>query len=179
MIREQKRPAHPALTRSDAWLLAALTEGSHDGRRVTLPKFVHDADWLNRAIPTFDEISFGFPRLVAHGLMRVNGLTFRATPQAIALRKLVKGGTLGDVPLEMAAAVGARPYPEPETEDRSLGRLAGLGPSDLEAAVREHSAWMERWIRVIDATITAAELVSRRLVAAKRALRRIRTRRRS
>jgi hypothetical protein len=169
----------PALTRSDAWLLAALTEGSHDGRSVTLPNFIHDADWLNRAIPTFDEISFGFPRLVAHGLMTVDGLRFRAPPRAIALRKSVKAGTLGGVLMEMAENVGARPYPEPEVEDRSLGRLPGLRPSDLDAAVRKHSETMEPWIRVIAGTIKAAELVSRPLMAAKRGVRRIRARRRS
>jgi hypothetical protein len=61
---------YPLLTRSDAWLLAALTERSHDGHSVNLRDLVHDADWLNRAIPTYDEISFGLPRLVAAGSNR-------------------------------------------------------------------------------------------------------------
>jgi hypothetical protein len=179
-VRAEAEPTRrPALTRSDAWLLAALTEGSHDGRPVTLPKFVHDADWLNRDIPTFDEISFGFPRLLAHGLMTVDGLRFRAPPRAIALRKSIKAGTLGGVLMEMAENVGARPYPEPEVEDRSLGELPGLIPPDLDAAVRKHSESMEPWIRVISGTIRAAELVSRPLLAAKRGVRRIRARRRS
>jgi len=118
----------PALTRSDAWLLASLTEGSRAGQPVTLAKFVHDADWLNRAIPTFDKLSFGLPRLVAHGLMTVDGLRLRATPRAIALRKSIRGGTLVSVPNGVGERVGARPYPKPEVEDRWLGRLQGLGP---------------------------------------------------
>ena len=179
MRPDAESTGRPALTRSDAWLLAALTEGSHDGRPVNLPQFVDNADWTNRAVPTFDEISFGFPRLIARGLMTVDGLRFRAPPRAIALRKSVKAGTLGGVLIEMAEIVGARPYPEPEVEDRSLGRLPGLRPADLDAAVRKHSASMEPWIRVIAGTIRAAELVSRPLVAAKRRVRRIRARRRS
>lgn len=51
MDMAQNEPGtHPPLTRSDAWLLAALTEGSHDGRPVNLRDFVNDADWLNRLI---------------------------------------------------------------------------------------------------------------------------------
>jgi hypothetical protein len=61
----------PRLSRADAWLLAALTERSHDGRSVTLQEFVHDADWLGRMIPTFDEMSFGLPRLISAGFMTV------------------------------------------------------------------------------------------------------------
>ena len=50
----------------------------------------------------------------------------------------VKARTLGGVLLGMAAAVGARPYPEPESEDRALRRLPGLKPDDLDEAVRSH-----------------------------------------
>ncbi len=116
----------PALTRSDAWLLAALTEGSRGGHPVTLAKFVHDADWLNRAIPTFDEISFGFPRLVGHGLMTVDGLRLRATPRAIALRTSIRGGALGSVLNGVGDRVGARPYPDPEVENRSSRRFKSI-----------------------------------------------------
>jgi hypothetical protein len=166
----------PALTRSDAWLLASLTEGSRAGQPVTLAKFVHDADWLNRAIPTFDELSFGFLRLVAHGLMTVDGLRLRATPRAIALRKSIRGGTLVSVLNGVGERVGARPYPEPEVEDRSLGRLQGLGPSDLESAVQEYSRSMDRWSFPIIATIKLAEVAARPLLAAKRGLKRLRPR---
>lgn len=142
--------SHLPLTRSDAWLLAALTEGSHDGRPVKLRDFVHDADWLNRSIPTFDEMSFGLPRLVAAGFLVVGydpkeGLVFRATPEATKLRGSVKARSLGDVLNGVGEAVGAAPYPAPEpAEDRSLGRLPGLEADALDTAIREHGEWVER-----------------------------------
>ena len=146
-------PIQPPLTTSDAWLLAALTEGSHDGRPVTLRKFVHDADWLNRAIPTFDEVSFGLPRLVAAGFLTVecspkDGLTLSATPKAIGLRRSVKTDRrLGSAIIEMENAVQASSYPHVEDEDRSLGRLSGLEPAMWDAALRAHGSWMDRWSR--------------------------------
>ncbi len=169
----------PALTRSDAWLLAALTEGSRGGHPVTLAKFVHDADWLNRAIPTFDEISFGFPRLVGHGLMTVDGLRLRATPRAIALRTSIRGGALGSVLNGVGDRVGARPYPDPEVENRSLGRLPGLEPSDLESAIQEYSRWMDRRSFPMIATLKLADVTTRPLLAAKRGLKKLRARQRS
>src|SRR5919197_2892972 len=141
---------HPRLTRSDAWLLAALTEGSHDGRPVTLQDFVFYADYLNRAIATFDEMSYGLPRLIAAGFMTVGqdvkkGIVFRATPKATRLRKSVKAGTLGGMLEGVAKAVGAAPYPDPEPpEDRSLDRLPGLEPEDLDAAIEAHGEWVKR-----------------------------------
>jgi hypothetical protein len=149
----QREESHTRLNRSDAWLLAALTEGSHDGRAVTLQDFVHDADWLNRQIPTFDEMSYGVPRLIEAGFMTVGqdvkkGIVFRATPKATQLRKSVKAGTLGGVLEGVGNAVGTLPYRGPEPpEDRSLGRLAGLEPDDLDAAIEAHGAWVDRWSR--------------------------------
>src|SRR3954452_970323 len=97
-----RHDSHPRLNRSDAWLLAALTQGSHDGRPVTLQRFVHDADWLNRQIPTFDEVSYGLPRLLAAGFLTVGhdvrkGIVFRSTSKATTLRSSLKPRTLGDV----------------------------------------------------------------------------------
>jgi len=155
---------HPPLTRSDAWLLAALTEGSHDGRAVRLRDLVHDADWLNRLIPTFDEMSFGLPRLVAAGFLIVgydakDHLVFRATLKATRLRRSVKARTLGNVLAGVGLAVGTTPYPEPEpAEDRSLGRLPGLERVDLETAVRQHGESVERWSRPL---VAAAQALSR------------------
>jgi len=152
-VRQDGSDAHPPLTRSDAWLLAALTEGGHYRRGITLRELVHDADWLNRLIPVFDELSFGLPRLVAAGFLTVGndakrGLIFRATPKATRLRRTVKAKTLGGVLAGIGQAVGAAPYPEPEpAEDRSLGRLPGLDPGDLETAIREHGESVERWSR--------------------------------
>jgi hypothetical protein len=152
-MAQDETGSHPPLTRSDAWLLAALTEGSHDGRPVNLLHFVHDADWLNRSIPTFDEMSFGLPRLVAAGFLVVGydpreGLVFRATPKATKLRGSVKAKSLGIVLNGVGEAVGAASYPEPEPkEDRSLGRLPGLESDALDTAIREHGERIERWSR--------------------------------
>lgn len=146
-----ERPGSPPLNRADAWLLAALTESSREGRPVTLRELVHDADWLNRSIPTFDELSFGLPRLMTAGFLTVHqdaatGVRFEATPKATRLRSSVKGKTLGDTLMGMEQAVGAVVYPAAEPpEDRSLGPLPGLQPEDLGAAVQAHGEWVERW----------------------------------
>ena len=147
----ESRGSHPRLNRADAWLLAVLTEGSHDGRPVTLQDLVHDADWLQRLIPTFDEVSLGLPRLIAAGFMTVGhdvkrGIVFRATPKATGLRESVDAKSLGGLLEGVVRAVGAEPYPDPEPpEDRSLGRLPGLEPDDLDAAIRSHGEWVDRW----------------------------------
>ena len=177
MSRERQTPRDaessslPALTRSDAWLLAAIADGSIRRKPIPLASLVEHADWLNRAIPTFDEVSFGLPRLMAHGLVTIENGGYRATTKAVALRRSVKARTLGGVLLGMAAAVGARPYPEPESEDRALRRLPGLKPDDLDEAVRSHHRSIDRWGRVLKGTIRAADLVARPLLAAKRRLR--------
>ncbi len=156
--------SNPRLTRADAWLLAALLEGSHDGRPVTLPEFVHDADWLNRLVPTFDEVSYGLPRLIAAGYLTVghddrNGLVLQSTPKARAMDVDRPAETLGGVLEAVAMAVDAVPYPEAEPpEDRSLGRLPGLEPEDLDAAVRTHS---ERIVRLSKPLIALAQAISK------------------
>jgi hypothetical protein len=149
MSQGRTRASHPALTESDAWLFAALTERPHPDRPVNLRDFVDNADWLNRAIPTFDEMSFGLPRLAAAGLLVVEqdaneGLVLRATTKAIKLRRLMKAKALGDDLQDIDEAIRAAAHPEPErVEDRSLGRLPGLGADDLDAAIREHGERIE------------------------------------
>lgn len=139
----------PRLTRSDAYLLAAATESG--GRPVDLQGLVHDFDWLNRDIPTFDALSYGIPRLVAHGFLHVTlddraRFRFAATPSARGLRRQIKARTLGDVVDGMTRLVGAKRWPEPEMEeDRSLGRLSGLTSTDVDVAVDQHQRWGERW----------------------------------
>jgi hypothetical protein len=149
--------------------LAALTEGSHDGRAVNLRDFVDAADWLNRLIPTFDEVSFGLPRLEAAGFLIVSkdpkaGLVFRATPEATKLRRSVKAKTLGSVLNGVGEAVGAAPYPQPEpAEDRSLGRLPGLDSDDLDVAIQEHAERVERWSKPLIAAAWALSKLLKRL----------------
>ena len=132
--------ASPRLTDRDAELLAALTESS--GRRVRLRDLVHDYDWVNRAIPTFDELSYGMQRLVAAGFASVSSargkeLEFQATHDAVGLRKSISGHPTSRI----AAAIDVNH----EGEDRSLGRLAGLTQEAFQEAVRAHSSWVERW----------------------------------
>jgi hypothetical protein len=140
-VTERPRP----LTRTDAYLLAATT-GSFRKRARPLRDLIADYDWLERDIPTFDEVSFGLPRLIAAGYLEVGsrqGRTFvRATPKARRLRSTKRAKTLGGRLGEVAAAVGAAPYPQPEIEDRSLGRLTGLDSVEWDEEVRAyHASW--------------------------------------
>ena len=150
MSKGRTRASQPALTESDAWLLAALTESPHPDRPLNLRDFIDNADWLYRGIPTFDQVSFGLPRLAAAGLLVVEqdareGLVLRATPKAINLRRLMKAKPLGDDLKEIDEAIRAAAHPAPEpVEDRSLGRLPGLGADDLDAAIREHGERIEQ-----------------------------------
>jgi hypothetical protein len=141
-------PRVPPLTRTDAYIAAALSES--DGRRVDLQSLIHDFDWLNRAIPTFDQLSYGIPRLMANGYVDVyrnsrGGLRFAATGSARALRRSIDTDPPGMIVIEMPRLVGAAPWPEPEIEDRSLGRLPDLTATDVEVAYRKHERWVEHW----------------------------------
>jgi hypothetical protein len=134
------------LTGTDACLLAAVTE-SWRRRPIGLGDLIANYDWLDRSIPTFDEVSFGLPRLVAAGFVDVEKLEageikVRATRKAQALRATIKVHTLGGVLAEMSAAVGAPPYGHHETEDRSLGRLVGFEASAWDDEVL---AYQESW----------------------------------
>ena len=117
---------------------------------MNLRDFIDNADWLYRGIPTFDQVSFGLPRLAAAGLLVVEedaqeGLVLRATPKAINLRRLMKAKPPGDDLKEIDEAIRAAAHPAPEpAEDRSLGRLSGLGAVDLDAAIREHGERVEQ-----------------------------------
>jgi hypothetical protein len=135
----------PPLTSSDAWLLAALTEGPRRDRALTLREFVGAADWLNHSLPTFDEVSFGVPRLVAAGFTTVDGPAVQATAEARRLRSRVRAATLGGVLRAMEKAVGAAHDGGAQApEDRSLGRWPALTEADLDRAIREHTARVER-----------------------------------
>jgi len=101
-------------------------------------------DWENRLVPTFDELSYGLPRLEAHGLATVEGGRFAATQKALAVRADLHPDGLGHVIELMGHAIGAKRLAA-SREDRSLGRLAGLTESALSAAVQEHAAEVDRW----------------------------------
>jgi hypothetical protein len=129
----------PPLGLADAWLLAALTE--RGGRPVSLRELVHDYDWLNRDVPTFDSLSYGLARLVGAGLATATGagaaLRLRPTPRALEIRRAIPGHPIPDI----ARSLGATDDPN---EDRSRGPLCGLAPGDLATAVASHSAWVDR-----------------------------------
>ena len=152
------------LVRSDAWLIAALTQGHR--RPKTLWQLLRDADWLNRSIPTFDELSFGLPRLMAEGYATVTGqgsaVRIAATPKAKHIRELVDkdAHTLSDVLAGFGGHVGTRPYPLSENEDRALGRFPGLSPADLDTARAEYEARFWPWGNAA----TSAAQIARRII---------------
>jgi hypothetical protein len=123
----------PALVRSDIWILAALVIGAVQGP-VEMQRLWENADYLMRRSLTFDEVSFGVPRLVAAGLAEVSAakdtrLMLTATPKAVSLTKVDPNRGVIDMMFEWMDHFGCRPHPEHENEDRSLGRLSGLDPA--------------------------------------------------
>lgn len=143
------------LTVADASLVAALTESG--GRYVPLRNLIHDYDWLNRAVPTYDDLSFGIPRLVAAGYAVTRessngGLLFAATPESMALRRSANAHAAVAIPAALRAKIAP-------IEDRSLGRLPWLTPQALEVAVNEHASWIDRWSRPL---VGLARLLDRR-----------------
>lgn len=154
------------LVRSDAYILAAVTEQWLSGSTQKLQEFAHDYDWLNRALPTFDELSFGLARLVAAGYVTTERipnkvLRLKATPSATALGKQVreKAKTLGDVVTGFDEALGCRPYPEAESDDRSLGRLSDFSEAEWAKAVTVYDEWFERTERRIQPVMRILEPV--------------------
>ena len=134
--------------RSDAWLLAAIAEHSPSGSAQKLQEFVHDCDWLNRSLPTFDEVSFGLQRLSQAGYVELERelgkiLRLKATPQATQLGERVHAAasTLGDVLDGFNKELATPSYLEPEIEDRSLGRLPDFREDEWDAAVDAYGQW--------------------------------------
>ncbi len=155
----------PLLSTSDAWLLAALTEGRRRDRALSLREFVGAADWLNHLLPNFDDVSFGVPRLVAAGLMTVDGLRVQGTAEAWRLRGKVRAATLGGVLVAMEDLVGAAHFGEPVPhEDRSLGRWQALTEADFDRAIRDHSTEVERLARPILFAARLGNTIGKRLV---------------
>jgi hypothetical protein len=145
----------PRLTEADARLVIALTESS--GRFVPLRNLIHDYDWLNRAVPSYDDLSYGIQRLVAAGYAitsesSTGDLLFAATPQSTQLRRSAKAHPA----VAIRAALRTQITP---VEDRSLGRLRGLTPQAVEAAVAAHASWIDRWSRPL---VALAWLLGRR-----------------
>jgi hypothetical protein len=133
----------PPLTRTDAYLLVAVTEARRSGP-ISLGDLIGDYDYLDHSIPTFDDVNVGLRRLDASGYVAVGSLggaiTVQATPAARSLSANIVRKGPGGVLAGMVSAVGATPYPAPENEDRSLGRLEGLLPAVWTDDVRAYRA---------------------------------------
>ena len=115
-------------------------------------EFVNNADWLNRLIPTFDDVRFSFPRLVAAGYLDLSHdrnarLKLKGTDAAFDLRDRVQASTLGGVLGGLASMVEAQPYPSAEEEDQSLGPLDGFERTEWDAAVTRNADWMTGAVR--------------------------------
>lgn len=62
---------------SDTWvLLAVLYAGGEDGK--TLREVINTADYINHAIPTYEELAGGLARLLAAGLVVEQSGRYRA-----------------------------------------------------------------------------------------------------
>jgi hypothetical protein len=148
-MRSHRGDSRPTLTRSDALLLTALMLTSDDTHPVSLPALLDTADYLDRLPPTYDEVSFGLPRLAAYLAVDpdpAGGLCFRALPEATRLRAGLKASAWIDAVHEIKEVLGTVPYPDPEPdEDRSLGRLPGLEAADVDAASSLHGEWVQRY----------------------------------
>lgn len=106
------------------------------GGGVSLERLVETWDAVDRSLPSWNDLSFGLPRLVTHGLVEVRAaaaaLRIGASPHARSLAR----GSWRDTPWDrlersqaaLAGVIG-------DGEDRALGRLAGLEEADLEAAI--------------------------------------------
>jgi hypothetical protein len=130
-------------TWSDGWILAALITS---GGQASVTQLVAQAEYLNRSLPTYDELSFGLARLVAAHLVEVSagpagGLLLTPTHQASGL---VEPGPMITMMFELIKTLCARPYPENEVEDRSQGRRPGLELAEVEAALSDSLAWRSK-----------------------------------
>lgn len=156
----------PTLTDGDAWIALALCDGF--GKKwKPLRDLVASADYWNHAILTFDEVSYGLPRLAAAGLVELRdsseGPLACATPECRRLRATVKCRTLGGTINGMAVAVGAVPWPGTAREDRSLGRLPGLGEALFDSEV---SAYQSDMLGELGGLASAAAKAAAGVVAA-------------
>jgi hypothetical protein len=117
---------HMPWTRADVWVLCAI---ALSGDWVDMQELDDSADYLMRTKLTFEELSWGVPRLEARGLVEVRmletGPRFRATGEGKALVGSVRTRGVIDQMLRLMDRL-ARPYVE--DEDRSLGRLEGFEP---------------------------------------------------
>jgi hypothetical protein len=113
------------LTRSDVWLLVSIVIA---GELAPLSRVLSSAGYLMRQELTFDEVSYGVPRLIAQGLVEVDGAdnALRLSPRPKATALLKPGVGQIEAMFALMDELDCRPWPEQESENRSLGRLPQL-----------------------------------------------------
>jgi hypothetical protein len=129
----------PALHWVDAWLLACLIDWRWRwSRPMKLSDLIDAGDRLFRGQPTFDDVSYSLPRLIAWGYLvakrDIKGdLRLKATKAAFELKAQSKDKS--DSWSKVAKALGIPPGPpDAEEDDRSLGRFPDLDWSEFRAA---------------------------------------------
>jgi hypothetical protein len=146
-VNDDPVPTTPRLNLTDAWLLAALLWRPHPERPAELWEVLENADWLNRAVPTYDMVSFGLQRLTAAGYVLSDATGTSATPKALQLLDRLKSQPIPDSlngpVIAMERWLGVAPWPLPEEDDRYLGRLPDLTADDFAAAEAKCRRWSD------------------------------------
>lgn len=146
----------PPLSRGDLFLLTMVLVSRADKDGVRLDELMGTWDEVDRLYPSLDDLSFGLPRLVAHGLVEVHGsgATLRIHPTLRA--RSAAHGTWRDTAWtilerleETFADVTA------DGEDRVLGRQPGIGRADVDAAITAYRVAFDRSARPL-LTVVAA-----------------------
>ena len=126
-----------AFTWSDAWLLASLAIRTNGDSWIPLWSVIDTMDFLQHLAPTYDEVSYGLPRLRAAGLVAIDGtgdqLRLRVTQRS---RELDVGPnasrqSASAIQESIRSTIGAHGRLDAD-EDRSLGRLEELDESDWD-----------------------------------------------
>jgi hypothetical protein len=138
------------LTDTDVAILAGLADASRRaGRSVRLADLIGRIDMLFRWTPSFDDLSFGLPRLVAAGLAaplahQDREVWVAPTGDALQLRRAAQRlPGVGGVGVNMETEAHHRGMTTSE-EDRSLGRLPALTAESFESAMQKYEAWLRR-----------------------------------
>jgi hypothetical protein len=146
----------PPLVRGDLFLLTMVLVSRADKDGVRLDELMGRWDEVNRSYPSLDDLSFGLPRLAAHGLVEVHGsgVTFRIHP-TLRARSAAHGSwrdtswTVLERLEEAFADVTA------DREDRGLGRQPGLNQADVDAAIVAYRVAFDRSARPLLAVVAA------------------------
>jgi|SRR6185369_7278828 len=130
---------------SDSWLLlsvllAASTEGA------TLDGIISVGDAINHAIFTFHEIDGGLARLLAGGLVRIDGKHVFPTDAATRIYQQVRRGSMLSQMEALGKKIGAPPAStahDPNRADPAWSAVT-FSKGDLERAYASYSARSRR-----------------------------------